>query len=214
MKLKAILLLMLCFISISTYGQSLYCKSYADYMNNDWISIDSLTISTRNNGQKTWSGGADFKPLTGNKETDKMLKKEARFIIHDDTLYVNCKGLKYQGCGFGNWYAPGFRYEKDKICFICTKIGKKEAMNMSMFGVLGGAVGGAISASEQMKKRTCYIINSDDKKVIRMTDKYMEELLSSHPQMLEEFNKMKKKDKESADVIINYLHQLQVLSKY
>ena len=74
-----------------------------------------------------------------------------RFIIHNDTLYVNCKGLKYQECALGNWYAPGFRYEKDKICFICTKTGKEEAMKASMSGVIGGAIGGAINAAEQVK---------------------------------------------------------------
>lgn len=214
MKQKIISLFLFFFIITNIQGQSKYCKSYTDYMNDNWTSIDSLTITLRNNGQKVWSGGADFKPETGNKETDKMLKKESRFIIHNDTLYVNCKGLKYQGCAFGNWYAPGFRYEKDKICFICTKIGKKESMKMGMFGALGGAVGGAISASEQMKKRTCYIIHSDEKKVIRMTEKYMEELLAPHPEMLEEYNQMKKKEKEAADVIIGYLHRLQLLSKY
>lgn len=183
-------------------------------MNDNWTPIESLTISSRSQGQKIWSGGADFKPETGNKDLDNLLKKQARFIIHDDTLYVNCKGLKYQGCVLGSWYAPGFRYEKDKICFICTKTGKKEAMRASMSGVIGGAIGGAINAAGQVKKRTCYLVNSDEKKVIRITDGYMEELLKEHSELLENFSKLEKEEKESAKVIIEYLNQLQLLNRY
>lgn len=127
MKQKIISLFLFFFIITSIQGQSKYCKSYTDYMNDNWTSIDSLTIALRNNGQKVWSGGADFKPETGNKETDKMLKKESRFIIHNDTLYVNCKGLKYQGSAFGNWYAQGSGTKKTKYVSSVPKLEKRKA---------------------------------------------------------------------------------------
>lgn len=205
------------FFATTLYGQSKYCKSYSDYMNDNWTAMDTLSFTLRSNGEKKWNGGGDFKPQTGNEKTDKFLKKEARFIIHNDTLYVNCKGLKYQRCVFGSWFTSGFRYGEDKICFVCIKVSRKRAMQSAFTGLVGEAISAAAGANnvfEQYKHQTCYFIDSDKKAVKRMTVKYMENLLSEHPEMLHEFNKMEKKEKERADVILTYLQQLQLLGKY
>lgn len=42
------------------------------------------------------SGGGDFKIYNGDKELDKEIKKKTFAIEIDDTLYINCIGLKFK----------------------------------------------------------------------------------------------------------------------
>ena len=100
----------------TSFAQSRYALSFSDYMDGKFTALENLTIESRSKSKRFWNGGADFKPETGNKETDKLLKKDVKYIIHQDTLYVNCRQLRYQGCKFGNWYAPGFRFGTGRIC--------------------------------------------------------------------------------------------------
>ena len=107
---KYILCFMFLLFAATSFAQSRYALSFSDYMDGKFTALENLTIESRSKSKRFWNGGADFKPETGNKETDKLLKKDVKYIIHQDTLYVNCRQLRYQGCKFGNWYAPGFRF--------------------------------------------------------------------------------------------------------
>lgn len=123
---KYILCFMFLLFAATSFAQSRYALSFSDYMDGKFTALENLTIESRSQSKRFWNGGADFKPKTGDKKTDKLLKKEVKYIIHQDTLYVNCRQLRYEGCRFGSWYAPGFRFGTNKICFIGTKIGKKQ----------------------------------------------------------------------------------------
>ncbi|MGL5253413.1 MAG: DUF6563 family protein, partial [Brevinema sp.] len=104
-----------------------------------------------------------------------------------------------------------------KICFVGIKLSKARAIRSAFIGLAGEAIvaaAGANNVFEQYKHQTCYFLDSDKKAVQRMTAKYMENLLSEHPELLEEFNKMEKKEKERADIILTYLQRLQLLGKY
>ena len=97
---KHILGLMLLLFATTSFAQSRYALSFSDYMDGKFTALENLTIESRSKSKRFWNGGADFKPETGNKETDKLLKKDVKYIIHQDTLYVNCRQLRYQGCKF------------------------------------------------------------------------------------------------------------------
>ena len=174
----------------TSFAQSRYALSFSDYMDGKFTALENLTIESRSKSKRFWNGGADFKPETGNKETDKLLKKDVKYIIHQDTLYVNCRQLRYQGCKFGNWYAPGFRF------------GTGEAVTA---GILFGAIGGAIVASKQLKNKACYLIESDDKEVKLITKNNMRTILLNYPEYSQEYNALPEKEKESAAVIIEFL---------
>lgn len=93
---------MLLLFATASFAQSRYALSFSDYMDGKFTALENLTIESRSKSKRFWNGGADFKPETGNKETDKLLKKDVKYIIHQDTLYVNCRQLRYQGCKFGD----------------------------------------------------------------------------------------------------------------
>ena len=60
--------------------------------------------------------------MTGDSKTDKTLKKDACLIMHNDSLYINCRGLTCQGVVFGNWYAPAYVFDRDYPHFIAPSI--------------------------------------------------------------------------------------------
>ena len=80
----------LCFIFLlsaaTSFAQSRYALSFSDYMDGKFTALENLTIESRSQSKRFWNGGADFKPKTGDKKTDKLLKKEVKYIIHQDTL--------------------------------------------------------------------------------------------------------------------------------
>ena len=208
----------LCFIFLlsaaTSFAQSRYALSFSDYMDGKFTALENLTIESRSQSKRFWNGGADFKPKTGDKKTDKLLKKEVKYIIHQDTLYVNCRQLRYEGCRFGSWYSPGFRFGTNKICFIGTKIGKKQISEAVAGGMLFGAIGGAIVASKQLKNKVCYLIESDSKKVKLITKNNMRTILLNYPEYSQEYNALPEEKKESAIIVIEYLIKAGLLMRY
>lgn len=196
------------------FAQGKYAFTFSDYVNDRWELSDSLKMERRTQGNKFWSGGADFRPIVENDETDELLKKQVRFVICNDTLFVNCRSLKYGRYVLGKGYALGFRLGEDKVCFISMTVGKSEAMKAGAMGGLFGAVGGAITAADMLKNQSCYIIASDANKVERITSAYMEEILKESPDLLDSYNSIDKKRRGAADVVIEYLSKLHLLHKY
>lgn len=211
MKKKWYLMLSVLLMGVcNLFAQGKYTFTFSDYMDNKWSYLDSLKIETRSLGNKFWGGGADFKLLTGDGQIDKLLKKQARFVICNDTLLVNCRPLKYGKYRLGNGYAFGFRLGEEKICFVSLTVGKSEAVQGGLFGLVGGAV----VAADMLESQSCYIISSNSNKVERITSEYMEEFLKESPELLEHYRSVDKKRKGAADVVIEYLSKLGLLYKH
>ncbi len=208
------LAMLLPLFAVIAFAQSKYALSFSDYMDGKFVGLENLAIKSRSQSKRFWNGGADFKPKTGDKKTDKLLKKEVKYNIHQDTLYVNCRQLRYEGCRFGSWYAPGFRFGTNKICFIGTKIGKKQISEAVAGGMLFGAIGGAIVASKQLKNKVCYLIESDSKKVKLITKNNMRTILLNYPEYSQEYNALPEEKKESAIIVIEYLIKAGLLMRY
>ena len=208
----ALLLLMVAMATV--VGQTRYCLSYEDFKNNKWVTLeDSVTMEGRTNSQKFWWGGGNFKFTTGNKETDELLKKEARFIIYKDKMYVNLRKLRAKGIKFGNHYAQAYRYAEDKVCFIAPR---KTSNAVIMGGMLGGAIGGAIAVSADLNENpeVCYIMDSNEKKVKQIKAKEVSALLAESslgPGLYETYDK---ESKESAEVVIRQLKKIDLLKPY
>ena len=59
-------------------------------------------------------------------------------MICKDTIYVNCRNLRFENTGFGNGYTKGYRYDGDKLCIVNKIIGKAALTRQSLLGGLGG----------------------------------------------------------------------------
>jgi hypothetical protein len=143
------LMSLLMLTSVSLKAQCRYCNSYEDYVAGRWQPLDTIYFDQHSKSHQVWWGGSDFTLKTGDKALDKKLKKEVFAVMQADTIYVNCRNLRYEKARFGNGYSRAIRMGQNDLLFVNRKIGRKEQMNAGamagVFGVLGGAIGGGIS---------------------------------------------------------------------
>jgi len=200
----------LLFLSLCSKAQgSYYCLSFADYLIDKWQPLDTLQMERRTDGDKFWHGGANIKPTTGDKQMDKMLKKQARLIRHRDSLYINCSELACKGQSLGAWYAPAFVYERDYFLFIAPNYKSMQRVsNMSFsFGLIGGALTRAATKNDYL----CYVFNPSTETVEPVDEKLMQRLLKDRPDLLERLSKIKFKQRYSPEVILPILKDLDLM---
>ena len=205
--------IVLLLVSLTITAQKRFCRTYEDFIDNKWEELDSIHIKTHSKSHQMWWGGSDFAFTTGNKATDKLLKKEAFAITIDDTLYVNCRDLRFDGTRFGNGYVKARRIGQRSLLIVNKIIGKKAAESEFVSAYMFGAIGGAISASNHMKRQVCYIISHgiNENGVIDLrliNDKLMENMLKKDTDLCNKYYSEKDdKKRMKANHIVPILEQ-------
>lgn len=173
------------FLFTATYAttaccQCRYCESYENFTADQWTEIDTIYVKHHSKSRQFWIGGNDYGLSTGEKATDKYLKKNAFVVMQGDTLYVNCQNLRFEGTRFGNGFVRAIRIGNRSLLIVNRLIGKK-AMNRAQVGMMFGAIGTAISVNDNLKQQVCYVISkgANDKGVIdiRLIDDHLMELM-------------------------------------
>lgn len=191
-------------------AQSKYCLSYSDYLADAWHPIQHMKFEYRSGNKSLWWGGANYKPITGNTKTDNLLKKKARFLMHNDSLYVNCRGMNVNGDKLGNWYSSAYVYGPDSFLFIA--LSSKARSGTAGMALLFGVVGGAVAASAYDDDYQCYVLtptSEDDAMIDPVDDKYMLTLLKGHNELLSEYQTVnEKKKRRSPEIVIPIFRKL------
>ena len=203
---KVIYLFVMLFWAISTLAQDKMFTNLADLLSDGGDVVTTLNKTKRSKNQIYFSPGADYEIYSeGNKELTKYLKKRAYAVRLSDTLYINCKHLKYKNYRFGNWYALG-QLIKGKIYFQAQPLGQIASSTLlpKEGSKLGGSIGDAINASN-LDDKVYYVINAATGEAEFVGKEMMNQLLASQPSLLEQFSQ---EDSERADVIGKYLEQL------
>lgn len=170
------ILFFLSFICITTIGkaQSKYCLTYQDFCNDKWECLNTLFVTHRSNSQKLWWGGSDYKLSCGDKETDKLIKKEALVVMQGDSLYVNCRNLCYQEMSLGRGYTKAKRIGNRSLLLVNRFVDKESEQEAVGVGIAFGAIGGVMAVKKSMKQQVCYIIskgaNAKGKIEVRLLD--------------------------------------------
>jgi hypothetical protein len=210
---KRVALLLYVLLQMQTIGaKSGYCLSFADQLAGTWYPIENLQFEYRSGSKTLWNGGASFKPITGNKKLDKMLKKDAVLIMHNDSLYINCFGLSYKQTAFGYWYAPTCMFDDTEFLFVAMNykaINKTNNM-AAAFGIIGGAIAASTSSHDFM----CYVFHPSSETIEAVDRDFMLELLSRHAEQKEEFLKLNKKECHNPLVVLPILRQLGLIKAY
>ena len=222
------LLLLILFASFSftcLFSQSKYCLTHSDFINNNWIQEDSLAI-TPVEGSGCYIASISNSKFTKkqNKGFNKILKKKALYIVYDSVLYVNRRNIVSKGSSLGYNYSYGFRFKDNEVCIISHKVSvgiifKASALSSLAMQVVPPIASGIIYQSVYsavLDNNVCYVISSDSKKVKLVDAKYMTEIIKEHkPELLDKYNSIKKKkDKEAAATVLEYLKEMQIISKY
>lgn len=203
---KVIYLFVMMFWAITASAQDKMFVNLADLLSDGGDVVTTLNKNKRSKNQIYLSPGADYEIYSaGNKELTKYLKKRTYAVRLSDTLYVNCKHLKYKKYRFGNWYAQG-QLIKGKVYFQAQPLGQIATSTLlpKEGSKLGGTVGNAINASN-IDAKVYYVINAATGEAEFVGKEMMTQLLASQPALLEQFSH---EDSERADIIGKYLEQL------
>ena len=187
-------------LSVALKGNFRYCNTYEQFVNKDWKKLDTLYCEGHSKSHQLWVGGNDFKFTTGDKNTDKALKKDAFIVMVNDTMYINCRNLRFEKTSFGSGYTKAKNVGAHSLLFVNTMIGKEAQSKQAMSGFMFGAIGGAISASQQMKQQVCYRVSSgaDAKGNVNIrfvNDELVEKMLAKHEGLLKVYYSERKKTK-------------------
>lgn len=216
--MKKVLLFLLLVLSLSANAEGArYCLSYQDYLDNKWVNVDSIEVVIHSRGHQFWVGGNDYKFVTGDKATDKILKSKAFLVEWRDSLYINCKKLSVKGGGkFGSGYNKAQKFKDDGILFTSERIGAAMTGGQTV-GMMFGLIGGIAATNDIMKYPICYLITKDnalsagDKKmhVFPLIDKYMEVLLAEQPEALATYKSVKRrKERELPANVLDVFHSI------
>ena len=206
--------LLLCFLlqMPAVWSQSRYCLSFADQLADVWYPIENLQLEYRSGNKTLWNGGASFKPVTNDKKLDKLLKKDAVLIMHNDSLFINCYGSRYKNTPFGYWYAPACPYEDTELLFVAMNykaINKTNNM-AAAFGIIGGAIAASSSSHDFM----CYVFHPGSETTEVIDRQFMLGLLEGHDDLSADYQKLSKKESHSPLVVLPILRQLGLIKKW
>ena len=210
MKKTIITLLLALTVSLSGKSQSSYCLTFAEYQSSQFHPIENLRMEHRSASKTFWNGGASYKPLTGNKNTEKILKKDAHFIVHHDSLFINCRKLSCQGVRFGNWYAQAWLFHHEYILFSALNIEAAEQASGASF--MFGAIGGAIAAAKYKDDYRCYIYYPNTGIVEIIDQQIANRLLEEHPELQQELDKADPKKRFAPETLLPILRKLGLIT--
>ncbi len=197
--------------TIPVFAKNWYCTDYDQYVSRNFTPLtpDSLklTFERRGETEKYWKGGADFRLKSGNDSIDQFLAEKVRYLIYEDSLYVNCKDLRCDGVFLGDGYARAYRLEKDKIIVMLDKDDDGGLFVTIAEGIMG-------TLQPEMAPKTCYVITSDKKIVEKITPDWMYRYLEPYSSNLAQYKKYPKAQQESSRVIIWFLKALRKIYRY
>lgn len=225
MKKNVFVSVLFCCLSLMAQAQvAKYCMTYADFVADKWTPVDSLTEGRSQQAVQMKFADNEVKFKTGDKEADKILKKDVFAVDYGGHLYVNCRNLRNNDIPLDiSGYTQAVRYDKNKLCVMTYKI--NDAAFLLGFGAdvasffvckpvrLGLNAGSTALwiCRDHLNSYVCYLIDSDtDSKgrtpVTRINDKFMEQLLTDDTAMLAKYNAISsKKQRQSASNVLPIL---------
>lgn len=211
---KLFLLLLVSFPPVmEALAQYKVCYSQEDYVEGKWETVDTLYAVHHGKGHQLWWGGNDFTMKSGDKNLDKAIKKDVFAVMMYDSLYVNCRPLRYEKTRFGNGYTKGMPIGEHSILIVNRMIGKNAVNHAISMGFFFGIAGGMIAANENMKQQVCYVIsfgaNEKGQVDIRLVDDQMiEMMLKGQDQLLRDYYA-----EEDADLRMLATHVVPILRR-
>lgn len=185
--------------ALAVSAQCRYCMSFEDFMEGRWEPLDTVFVDSHSKSHQFWVGGNDFTLSTGDKKTDKMLKKEAFAVKVDRKLFVNCRNLVFEKSTFGNGYAQAMTLDQRGVFFVNKKIGKSsrnlvaKTSAMAIFvGVPLATIGTAVAVSNQLSNQVCYLVSKREDGanpcyISMIDDIVMPDLLGTNTELINEY---------------------------
>ncbi len=195
-----------------------YCTSYSAFRNNQWIETEEIILQDFEDKKNIIDQCDQFRFKADSKELEKTLKNKALVVLFGDSLYFNCKrGTNNTRLRYRQGYVRAYRYKQYGLCIPNTieKI-RYNQMNTTLsayalnFGLIGGLLAGAIMGA--FYDHDCVLYMNEENELLKKIDaKMMESLLSDNSEELEEYKSLKRKQKNSAIVVMYYLRKMDLI---
>lgn len=157
---KLLVTIIMIIVAISGDAQNRYCNTYEDFLEGKWQQLDTINCKSHSKSRQVWWGGSDYTLTTGDKELDNILKKKAFAVMIADTLYLNCRNLRYEKTSFGSGYSKARRMGENSLLLVHRVIGKSAMKDEVLSSLVFGVVGEAITSNKQVKQQVCYVISN------------------------------------------------------
>jgi len=208
-----------------------YCMTYSDYKSNHWNTIESLVDGRSEMMPQIKMDETDYKVKSGDKEADRILKKEVFAISFGKQLYVNCRNLRYNDIILDTQkYVQGYPYAGNKVLIAVYHINDGAfllglgADVASVFTPLGTRIALQTASTalwlsrNQLNSYRCYLIDTDANEkgryaVTRIDDDFMGKLLANDSHLLARYNAVSnKRDRQSASNVLAILTEKGLIS--
>jgi hypothetical protein len=224
---KLIVMMMVSCLPVMMMAQpAKYCMTYSDYKTHNWNTIESLVNGRSEMIPQIKMDETDYKVKSGDKATDRILKKEVFAISFGKNLYVNCRNLRCKDIILDTQqYVQAYPYAGNKLLIAVYHINDGAfllglgADVASIFTPLGPSIALQTASTALWLNRSklnsyrCYLIDTDANEkgryaVTRIDDAYMTKLLSDDAHMLARYNAVSsKRERQSASNVLAVLSE-------
>lgn len=225
--MKRFFLMLLCCVALTGRAQQevKYCMTYEDFYADNWRPIEELTGGRSKKDCEIKFTNDMFQFKTGDKEADKIVKKQVLAIMFGDQLFVNCRNLKSNDITLDvTDYGKAFRFDGNKICLLGYKANTAAVLASIGADVASIAVNSRWLSTALLTGSTtllldkklwhryaCFLLDSEaDEKgkiyIKSINDQMMQELLADRPDLLEKYmSETSKSKRQKASNIIPIL---------
>ena len=162
-KLLLLVLLVICTQSFC-FAQSGYYETYDDFINNRFVSLDSVGLIVRDRAttEPGYSNIFKFKLKTNKRKLTRKIKKDVLLVSHHDSLMLNLSRVKTDETYFINTYVKAFLLDDGNICFVAPYVSSEQNATLMAAGMFGGILGATIATAgmNDEKNHRVYYINS------------------------------------------------------
>jgi hypothetical protein len=226
MKKNVFVLIVFCCLSLMAQAQvAKFCMSYADFVDGKWTPVEKLTEGRTLQACQLRTGDNYVYFRTGDKEADKVLKRQAFAVMYGGQLYVNCRNLRCKDVPLDvSSYTQAVRYDDNKICVLAYKICSGPllmSLGMDIAGIFVKDIVADIALTagstalwitgESLSGKVCYLLdggaNAKGKtEVTRMNDEFISNLLADDNALLAKYNAVSaKRNRQSAANVLPIL---------
>ena len=226
MKKLIVMMMVSCLPTMMMAQPAKYCMTYSDYKAHNWNTIESLVNGRSEMIPQIKMDETDYKVKSGDKATDRILKKEVFAISFGKNLYVNCRNLRCKDIILDTQqYVQAYPYAGNKLLIAVYHINDGAfllglgADVASIFTPLGPSIALQTASTALWLNRSklnsyrCYLIDTDANEkgryaVTRIDDAYMTKLLSDDAHMLARYNAVSsKRERQSASNVLAVLSE-------
>ena len=226
MKKLIVMMMVSCLPMMMMAQPAKYCMTYSDYKTHNWNTIESLVNGRSEMIPQIKMDETDYKVKSGDKATDRILKKEVFAISFGKNLYVNCRNLRCKDIILDTQqYVQAYPYAGNKLLIAVYHINDGAfllglgADVASIFTPLGPSIALQTASTALWLNRSklnsyrCYLIDTDANEkgrypVTRIDDDYMTNLLSDDAHMLARYNAVSsKRERQSASNVLAVLSE-------